>query len=257
VFWADHSGFVSLSRFVEKVVKCETAEIMDKLKYSRSVTLAGIEIPVYEGIFSPNIVRALENETYEGKESRELPKIIQEGERILEIGAGIGFISALAARDPRISAIRVYEANPLLIRVIKEIHALNGIENVEIRNGVLLNQTRGNTSKFYVRRDFWSSSLDEKPFGYKEVIDVPNFSFSAEIEDFNPTMIICDIEGGERDLFMNANLSGVKKIYVEVHQRVIGRKGMKRLFDAMSARDFHYDQWHSHGSVVLFSHVDR
>jgi hypothetical protein len=32
---------------------------------------------------------------------------------------------------------------------------------------------------------------------------------------------------------------------------------MKAVFDALSARDFHYDQWHSSHSVVMFSHVDR
>jgi len=49
----------------------------------------------------------------------------------------------------------------------------------------------------------------------------------------------------------------VKKVYMEIHQKVLGRRGVKRLFDAMSARMFHYDQNHSAGSVILFSHVDR
>ncbi len=52
-------------------------------------------------------------------------------------------------------------------------------------------------------------------------------SFNAEVESFRPTMVICDIEGGELDLFMHANLSGVKKVYMEIHQRVLGRGGNK------------------------------
>ena len=52
-------------------------------------------------------------------------------------------------------------------------------------------------------------------------------------------------------------LTGIKKIFVELHQNVIGRVSMKNVFDFMSSRDFHYDQHHSHGGVVLFSHVLR
>jgi len=37
----------------------------------------------------------------------------------------------------------------------------------------------------------------------------------------------------------------------------IGRRGVKRVFDLLSAQDFHYDVWHSTRSIVTFSHVDR
>jgi hypothetical protein len=70
-------------------------------------------------------------------------------------------------------------------------------------------------------------------------------------------MLIVDIEGGEAALFEDVPLTGITKIYIEVHQQLLGRVGMKRLFDAFSKRDFHYDQWHSSHGVVLFSHVLR
>ena len=76
-------------------------------------------------------------------------------------------------------------------------------------------------------------------------------------ERYRPTMLIVDIEGGEEFLFRDVALTGIKKIYMELHQNVISRVGMKNVFDFMSSRDFHYDQHHSRGSVVLFSHVLR
>jgi FkbM family methyltransferase len=217
----------------------------------------GITIPLDETILSETLLQAIVSGKYEHKEAAELGRIVEQGERILEIGGGIGFISALCARNGKSEAIRVYEANPALIPFIHKVHEINHVTNVEVRNAVLLNSPGTETTDFYVRENFWASSLSPKPFGYKEVVSVPVRSFNAEVEQFRPTMIICDIEGGEYDLFLNSNLSGIQKVYVEIHQRVLGRKGIKAVFDAFSARNFHYDQWHSSGSVVLFSHVSR
>lgn len=70
-------------------------------------------------------------------------------------------------------------------------------------------------------------------------------------------MLIIDIEGGEDGLFDDVDLTGVRKIMLEIHQPTIGRRGVKRLFDQLSAQNFHYDMWHSCHSIVTFSHVDR
>ena len=217
----------------------------------------GVRIPLKPELLSPMLMQHIREGKYEQHEARQIPRIITKNERILELGAGLGFISTLAARNPLTQAVRVYEANPKLIPYIREVHALNGVANVEIENAVLTNSPGDGSTKFYVRADFWAPSLSPEPFAYVEAVDVPTRSLSGEIETFRPTLIICDIEGGELALFQNANLEGVKKIYMEIHQKVLGRRGVKRLFDAMSARDFHYDQYHSNGGVVLFSHVDR
>ena len=184
-----------------------------------------------------------------------LARIIKPGDRIMELGGGIGFISALSARNPNTEAVKVFEANPQLIGYIRRLHEINGITNATAENAILLNDPGRRTAEFYLRQDFWASSLSPKPFGYSSVISVPVKSFNAELEAFAPTLIICDIEGGELDLFLNANLSGVSRVYLEIHQGVIGRMGVKRLFDAFSARNFHYDQHHSKAGVVLFSSV--
>jgi DNA phosphorothioation-dependent restriction protein DptG len=128
---------------------------------------------------------------------------------------------------------------------------------VTAENAVLLNEPGKKSVEFYVRNDFWASSLAPKPFGHKSVLTVPVKSFNAEIEAFAPNLIVCDIEGGELDLFLNSNLTGVTRVYLEIHQKNLGRMGVKRLFDAFSARNFHYDQHHSKGAVVLFSSVNR
>lgn len=222
-----------------------------------SVEHFGITIPLDTEIMSPKIVSAIVSGKYEHKEAGELARLIKPGDRILELGGGIGFISALSARNPNTEAIKVFEANPGLIGYIERLHEINGITNAAVEHAVLLNAPGKRTAEFYLRPDFWASSLSPTPFGYKSVVNVPVKSFNAEIESFGPTLIICDIEGGELDLFLNANLSGVSRVYLEIHQGVIGRMGIKQLFDAFSARNFHYDQHHSKAGVVLFSSINR
>ncbi|MFZ1964050.1 MAG: hypothetical protein WAU78_11410 [Roseiarcus sp.] len=66
-------------------------------------------------------------------------------------------------------------------------------------------------------------------------------------------MLIVDIEGAEETIFDNIDLSGVNKIMMELHPKVIGRGGVKKVFDTLSAKDFIYDPWHSARTVVTFS----
>jgi len=222
--------------------------------------IQGIKLPHDDKIISHNIKNAIKHGSYEKREADQLKQIIQKRERILEIGGGIGFISSIAAKNELVEKICVVEANPGLIGYMQVVHELNNVANVadmEIVNGVLTNNVkRGKYTEFYVRENFWASSLSPgHKYARKE--QVRTYSFNAMIERVRPTLIICDIEGGEIELFENANLSHVEKVLIELHQWSVGRRNMKKIFDYFSARDFHYDQHHSNGSVVLFSHVDR
>lgn len=220
------------------------------------VSVHGVKIAVDETAISPNIMQALTSGSYESVEARQLDGIVQKGERVVELGGGLGFISSKIGLLGRAESITVYEANPDLIPLIERTHALNGVK-AETLNAVVAPRASAPTMPFYVRRDFWASSLSPDPYGYERAIDVPVVDFDAMLRARRPTMLVVDIEGGEEMLFQDIALTGVRKVYLELHQNVIGRVGMKRVFDFFSARDFHYDQWHSTHAVVLFSHVLR
>lgn len=215
-------------------------------------TINGIKIPYDRNLISRKIGRSLKKGTYEQHEAKYLDKIIGENERILELGAGIGFISSLCSKSGKAEKIRAFEANPDLIPFIERVHALNGISNVEIVNSVLSNSIEADETVFYKREDFWASSLSETSRHYVDAIKIKVRNFDDEIESFKPTLIICDIEGGELDLLCDCNLSGVEKIYLELHQDVIGALGVKKIFDTLSKQMFRYDPVASNGPCVLF-----
>jgi FkbM family methyltransferase len=195
---------------------------------------------------------------YERQEAKCILQAGRQGDRLLEIGAGIGYISCLAALSGNFEAITVVEANPELIPIIEEHHKLNRVQ-AHLLNGAAVGEpvSVGEKVAFYLRKDFWASSMSAKPPGYTKCVDIPKICVQDLIRELKPTFFVCDIEGGEIDLIPSLSFEGVAKVMIELHQRVIGRRGMQTIFDAMSAKGFHYDQWHSCGSVVFFSRVER
>ena len=223
---------------------------------SPTAKINGIELTLDPDVMSPDMIEVIRSGAYEATEASEIARIVQDGERIVELGTGIGFIAITAMQTGNVVSLASYEANPRLIPLIRKNAALNGV-SFEIHNAVIDPREDGGTRPFYIRKDFWASSLSPEPWGFVEQVEIPRVSFARMIDQYRPSLLIVDIEGAEEFLFQDVPLTGVKKIYMELHQKVIGRIGMKKVFDFMSSRDFHYDQWHSQGSVVLFSHVLR
>jgi len=221
-----------------------------------TVTINGIRLALDPEVMSPNMLEVLRSGRYERAELQELDRIVQPGERIVEFGSGIGLLAISAMKSGRVESYAAFEANPRLVPLIEQNAALNGVAP-DVHNAVVQPCSTADTVPFYVRRDFWSSSLSPTPWGYEKEISVPAVPFDSVRERYRPSLLIVDIEGGEEALFTNVALTGIKKIFMELHQNVVGRVGMKKIFDTLSARDFHYDQWHSRGAVVLFSHVLR
>ncbi|HVV95260.1 MAG TPA: FkbM family methyltransferase [Hyphomicrobiales bacterium] len=219
-------------------------------------TIAGVAIALDPKVMSPKMMEVLRAARYERQEARQLVNHLQPGDRVVELGAGVGFLSSLAHLQGKAAHIAAYEANPHLIPTIRQTHALNGAA-AEVHNAIIVPSPEVTSLPFYIRNDFWASSLLPRPPNFIEEVTVPAIPFAEMLERHNPTFLIVDIEGGEADLFRTVPLTGVKKVLIELHQRVIGRVGMKRVFDFFSQRDFHYDQMGSEGSVVLFSHVLR
>ncbi len=219
---------------------------------SISFEYLGLRLELPPEVATENIRNALSQGWYEALEAQQVPYLLQPGEIVLEVGAGIGLISTLCAKDRRTKEVHAVEANPQLIPVIKHTHKINKAK-VKVYNEVLADAD-GMTS-FYLHRDFWASSLT----GWEGAtrVDVAKTSFQSRIDAIKPTMLIVDIEGGETNLFDQVKMPSVEKILIELHQNVVGRKNIKHLFDVLGAKGFHYDQWHSNGPVVTFSAVDR
>ncbi len=224
---------------------------------SGHLEIEGIRIPDDPAIITPKIRRSIEAGRYEREERAGTGKFLKPGDRVIELGAGIGFVSSYISKVLGVRDVMCVEADPQLCAFIARVHRENGIEGAEIRNLVALNDGGApGAVPFYVREPFWSSSLDPDE-EYVRRVDVPCERLSALVREFRANVLIVDIEGGERDLFSPADLSGIDRIFLEIHTRKIRRIGIRKCFDALSAAGFAYDQQVSRGGSVLFRRIPR
>ncbi len=215
---------------------------------------AGVVIPYDPEVITPAIHEAIIEGRFEAEEARQIPGIVRPGDHVLEIGAGIGFISTLLSRERRVSRIVAVEANPFLMDYMTLLHSCNRVRKVRRLNAVLTNEAT-ESATFYLRRDFWMGSLSPAPNPYVGTVEVPTLNLDALLREEGIDLIVCDVEGAETMLFQGADLSGVDRIFLEMHDHVTGLSGVRRLFATMNEHGFVYDPRHSRGSVVLFQRL--
>lgn len=166
---------------------------------------------------------------YEREEIAGALDVVHAGDRVLELGAGLGIVGAVVAGNARPAAVLSFEANPELLPHIRALHRLNNLEAVmELRHAVLVaGPDRPDTLPFNLRTSFLGSSLIDTPARPTRAVDVPTADFHAVLEAFRPDVLIMDIEGGEHDLLAHARLDGIRAVVVEFHPGHYGKDGMQ------------------------------
>jgi len=193
--------------------------------------VAGIELPLKHPLITPPIQRDIYFGDYERKELDLIERRLQPGDRVMEVGAGIGFLSAYCARALGDDRVFAYEANPALLALIAEVHARNGVRPRVTQ--ALLGEGDGERD-FFVEADYWASSLVRRS-AESRCVRIPQIDFNAELRRVAPSFLIVDVEGGEYELLRRADLSGVTKLCLEVHPDVLGNARVSELFAALVA----------------------
>jgi FkbM family methyltransferase len=200
--------------------------------YQETIETEGVLIPFLPEIITPSIEGPIRKGKYERGEAKALQAILRPGDRVLELGAGVGLLSTLAARCPGVEAVTAVEANPELVPLIRETWRINGVGNGTLVNGVVTVDGGGKTA-FYLRRDFWASSMEAASRPYERRVKVPRIAIGDLLAEARPTVISCDLEGGEAGLFDAVDLSGVRAIVMELHPKVYGPEGVRAITDRL------------------------
>ncbi|AJE45893.1 FkbM family methyltransferase [Celeribacter indicus] len=222
--------------------------------YEDTLTVHGVTVAFVPDIITPKIERPMRKGAYEKGEVELMRDILRPGDRLLELGAGVGVVSAAAAAVPGVEAVLSIEADPTLIPMIRETWRLNGVTNAELRNGVAMARS-GDPVSFYVRANFWASSMEPDSRPYERVETVPAAGMDRIIAEFRPTVLSCDIEGGELGLLDEADLSGLRHIVMELHPKVYGQDGLRRIVDRLGEKGFLPADGPHGSSVRRFDHI--
>jgi len=197
----------------------------------------GVRLPLRH----PAITRPIQKDIffggYESKEAELVQLKIEPGDVVMEVGAGIGFLSALCARAVGNDRVFAYEANPQLMAVIRHVHDLNGVAPTVIN--AMLGEGAGER-EFFLEKDYWASSLIRGSADAQAIL-VPQVDRDEEIRRIAPTFLIVDIEGGEYEFFSNMDLTPVRKICIETHPHVLGNRRVSEILGWLIAEGFSLD----------------
>jgi FkbM family methyltransferase len=201
------------------------------------VSIEGVRIRVGRHM-SRRVEQAISKGGYERDELRLIGMILSPGDVVLEVGAGLGVVSAYCAKRLGSSRVFAFEANPDLEPRIRETYALNGVEpTLEM---CAIRATAGRVTLYRNKHVFSSSIIKRNAEAIP--IEVPGKALSYVVEKFRPTLLIVDVQGAEGELFDRAQLPGVSKIMLELHERVIGETKARRVRDALTALGFREDR---------------
>lgn len=216
-----------------------------------TVTLHGIKIPLSSDEVSPVIWQAIISGRYEAKEAKWVFKAVKRGDRVLELGSGIGVITSLMAGIPDVQ-IWAFEANPSTAALAKRVIDLNTAGNVLLTQGILA-AGEAQHHRFYVREDLWMSSMDRDQGPYEQEISLASANIDGFIAAHKINVLVMDIEGAERDLLQKADLHGVERIFLELHDHLYGLAGIRDITQALAEKGYAYDPRGSYGPCVLFA----
>jgi len=201
------------------------------------VSIEGVRIRVGRHM-SRRVEQAISKGGYERDELRLIGMLLSPSDVVLEVGAGLGVVSAYCAKRLGSSGVFAFEANPDLEPRIRETYALNGVEpTLEM---CAIRATAGRVTLYRTKHVFSSSIVKRSAEAIP--IEVPGKALSYVVEKFRPTLLIVDVEGAEDELFDRAQLPGVTKIMLELHERVIGEAKTRRVRGALTALGFREDR---------------
>ena len=159
---------------------------------------AGIRLNIHK-VNSVVVLESLCKGLYESQEIDSLRTLVKASDRVLELGTGLGYVTCHAARLAHQGKVLSFEANRDLLSLAEENLRLNRVQNAEVRNAVL--GAEEGTVDFFVSEHFWASSLT--PEKRWEKVSVNALSWKDVLNEFDPTVIIMDIEGGEYELLQH------------------------------------------------------
>jgi len=215
--------------------------------------LNGVELGLPPGLANDALIEKLADGSYEADEARAVDRCVRPGLRVLELGAGLGYVGTLAALRTQPENVFSIEANPDLLPVIRANHARNGVSDVSLMHGAVVGHAaEGEAAQFHIAAGFTGSRLGAK--GGRQV-EVPLIGFHDLLRAHRPHVVLMDVEGAEAAYFDRPWKCPLRFCVMEIHPRQYGADVVKHIIDQMSAMDMTYDPVTSRGKILGFRKV--
>ena len=208
--------------------------LFNKITQPQAVEIEGIKVKIPS--FASNVIcQAIYGGFYEADELKLVKNRLSPDDTVMEVGTGLGLLSAYCAKKIGNDKVYTFEANPALESAIKDNYALN---QVEPQLDICLVGDRTGVADFYVGQNFWSSSIYDKAQGAKP-ITVPVINFNEKVREINPTFLLLDMEGGEYEFVKYADFYNIKKLMIEIHNWILTPEQIKFVKHSLAESGFY------------------
>jgi len=201
---------------------------------SRQTVLHGVTLNTRRGWIPRAVRKALFQGSYESPECRMVIMHVKPGDRVLEIGCGIGLVGILAARQCGSENVFCFEANPALERIIRDNHTRNDLAPNLAMKAVTGN---GRDVIFFQDRKMWGSSIFDRDRETNK-ISIQSVPIQSLIEAHRPTALVIDAEGAEIELFPLVDMGDVDRIIIEMHPHIVGQSRIDTLIEKLISQGY-------------------
>lgn len=211
----------------------------------RRMRIDGVWIDL-RSIKSRHVRSLILKEVYEFDERLLIKEFVKDDDIVVEIGAGIGLVGLICANIARNGVVHSFEANMSLEDVIKANYNINSRAPTITMRAVT---NSGGMVRFASSADVLSSKISDskESTGVSEVVSV---SIHNVISQCSPTCLIVDVEGAEATLFEGVDLSGVRTIILELHERILGPEVCRKVVGNITESGFR--EAHRIGENICF-----
>lgn len=182
----------------------------------RRVTISGVKLNVPDSA-TGRVLASIYAEKYEGLEARELPRLLRADDIVVEAGAAIGFVGLIAQQTVGASSVTMIEANRDLVPEIERNWRDNNTGPPQVLHGLAAAED-GPPVDFHVANLFWASSVIDHG-ATRRTDRVDQIGLNPLFREKQASVFICDIEGGEFAILPALDLSGLRLIVIELHEK--------------------------------------
>ena len=173
--------------------------------------------------------------------------LLQPGDRVLELGAGLGLVTITAARIVGAANVVSYEAAPDTFAMLAANLRANHL-SVDLRNRAI--GTQDGTLTFYVNSDIISSAADATRGS--RALEVPCDAAARTFAETKPDVMIMDIEGAEAQVIPTCPLGTLRAVMIQVHQDIVSDVAASAIMTQMIEAGLMYQIDLSFGNIWVF-----
>lgn len=211
--------------------------------WQKIAVVRGVKIPV-SGLSSRMRFQLLIG--YEQQEAYFAEKYLTSFDRVLEVGASIGFLGTFCSKTIPIKNYAMVEANPSLRSRLEAMFALNDLPAPLLYN-CAIGPENGEVTFGLNRYDFSSSTIPRPNEVERVTVSQRSIATILDDLDFVPNTLLMDIEGGEVNI-PPSHFRPFQKVIIELHPHIVGSEPINDLLAGL--RDAGFQEVERRGVVV-------